>query len=193
MSLVTRAVAVASHAFFFREDDAFVSGTDQDGNPVGAGIAGQYFLPDPLDAGWIDVDIVEDWEDTITDEKKTPVWRAVPGSLIKDDEITTLQGIDFKMTCAKFTPFAAEAFYRTTAKLDNDSYQFDPLTGPPRKGWLMFQRYNHRNEAVLAGNIFTVCRVTGGMKGGNKGELVMPTFELTLLYSPLNTMGLGTP
>src|SRR5690242_440698 len=95
--LITRAIAVTAHAFAFREGDAFVTGTDQNGAPAGPGVAGQNLLPDPLDAGWIDLDIIEDWEDTITDEKKTPVWRGVPGSLIKDDEITTLQGIDFKM------------------------------------------------------------------------------------------------
>jgi hypothetical protein len=183
---ITRAQAITSHAFAFREGDAFVTGTDQNGAPLGAGPAGVNALPDPNDAGWIDLDTVEDWEDTITDEKKQPIWRGIPGNLVKEDEITTLQGLDIKMTTAKMTPFAVEAFYRTATKLNNNPAQFVPLSATPRKIWLMLQRYNHLNELIWAANLWVVARCHGGMKGG-KGELVMPTFEMTLLYSGCNT------
>jgi hypothetical protein len=193
--LPNKSIALTRHAKFFRENDALtVAGTGPGGpgtvaTPANAGVL---VLPDPADAVWIDFDTIEDYEDKITDEKKTPIWTGIPGSLVKEDEITTLQGMETTITTARLTALAMEAFYRPGANLSQASYQFAPLASPPRRGWFSFVDYDHNNVQTVVGNIFCVLRVAGGMKSG-KGELIMPQFTVTWLYSSLNTMGQGTP
>lgn len=188
-----KSLALTRHAKFFREGDALaLPGT----GPGGVGsvnlpaIAGVNVLPDPADAAWIDFDIIEDYEDKITDEKKTAVWQGIPGQLVKADEITTMQGMESVMTTSRLTSLAMEAFYRSNNNLSPESYQFAPLAVPPRRGWIAFVDYGQDNAQVVLGNIFCVLRVTGGMKSG-KGELIMPQFTATWLYSQLNTMAQG--
>lgn len=194
MSLINKSVALKRHAKFFRENDALaVAGTGINGPMTLAlpQVAGVNVLPDPTDGGWIDFDIIEDSEDKITDEKKTTIWQGVPGQLVKADEITTIQGMESVITTARLTPLAVEAFFRPNTELSEGSYQFVPLINPPRRGWFAFIDYDQSNVQTLVGNIFVVIRVTGGMKSG-KGEVIMPQFTVTWLYSPLNTMGMGT-
>jgi hypothetical protein len=193
--LINKSIALTRHALFFRENDPLAlagTGPGGPGTVVLPAVAGVNVLPDPADASWIDFDIIEDYEDKITDEKKTAIWRGIPGSLVKDDEITTMQGMDSVLTTARATPLAVEAFYRPNNNLGQASYQFAPLANAPRRGWFAFVDYDHNNVQVIVGNVFCVLRVTGGMKSG-KGELIMPQFTVTWLYSALNTMGQGTP
>lgn len=194
MSLINKSIALMRHAKFFRENDALAAagtGPNGPGTVTLPAIAGVNVLPDPTDGNWIDFDIIEDYEDKITDEKKTTIWQGIPGQLIKADEITTMQGMESVLTCARLTPLAMEAFYRPNAELGANNYQFVPLINPPRRGWFAFVDYDQNNAQTVVGNVFCVLRVTGGMKSG-KGELIMPQFTVTWLYSPLNTMGQGT-
>jgi hypothetical protein len=192
--LINKSIALTRHAKFFREGDALtVAGTGPDGvgtvaTPANAGVL---VLPDPADATWIDFDVIEDYEDKIVNEKKTQVRRGIPGTLILDDEITTVQDMETTLTTSRLTPLAIESFYRPTANLGQNDYQFSPLGSPPRRGWLAFIDYDHKNVQTIVGNVFCVLRVTGGMKSG-KGELIMPQFTIAWLYSPLNTMAQGT-
>lgn len=194
MSLINKNIALTRHAKFFRENDALaVAGT----GPGGAGtvvlpaVAGVNVLPDPTDGGWIDFDIIEDYEDKIVDEKKTTIWQGIPGQLMPGDEKTTMQAIESEITTYRITPLAVEAFYRPNVELGPASYQFAPLINPPRRGWFSFIDYDDGNVQTIVGNVFCVLRVTGGMKSG-KGELIQPKFTVKWLYSPLNTMGQGT-
>lgn len=194
MSLINKSIALMRHAKFFRENDALaVAGTGPNGAQTVAlpAVAGVNILPDPTDGGWIDFDIIEDYEDKITDEKKTTIWQGIPGQVIKADEITTQQGMESVLTTARLTPLAMEAMYRPTTELSETSYQFAPLLNPPRRGWFAFIDYDHDNIQTVLGNVFCVLRVTGGMKSG-KGEIIMPQFTVTWLYSSLNTMAQGT-
>lgn len=191
--MINKSIALMRHAKFFRENDALtVAGT----GPNGAGtvalpaVAGLLVLPDPTDTNWIDFDLIEDYEDKITDEKKTPIWQGVPGQLIKADEITTMQGMESVLTTERLTPLAIEAMYRPTTELSQATYQFAPLINPPRRGWFAFIDYDQNNVQTVVGNVFCVLRVTGGMKSG-KGEIIMPQFTVTWLYSTLNTMAQG--
>lgn len=194
--LINKTIAAMRHAVFFRENDALtaLAGTGPGGPGTVAlpASAGTLVLPDPNDVGWIDFDVIEDYEDKITDEKKTPTWRGIPGTIVKDDEITTMQGMETTLTTTRLSPLAMEAFYRPGNNLSQASYQFAPLASSPRKGWFSFVDYDHNNVQTVVGNVYCVLRVTGGMKSG-KGELIMPQFTVTWLYSPLNTMAQGTP
>lgn len=192
--MINKSIALMRHAKFFRENDALtaLAGT----GPNGPGtvnlpaVAGVNVLPDPADVGWIDFDLIKDYEDKITDEKKTAIWQGVPGQVFKADEITTMQAIETLLTTERLTPLAVEAFYRPSTELAQASYQFAPLINPPRRGWFAFIDYDHNNVQTLLGNIFCVLRVTGGMKSGT-GELILPQFTVTWLYSQLNTMAQG--
>lgn len=194
MSLINKSIALMRHAKFFRENDACAvaaTGPNGPGTVATPCVAGVNVLPDPTDGGWIDFDLIDDYEDKITDEKKTTIWRGIPGQNIKDDEITTLQGMESVLTTARLTPLAMEAFYRPQGELGAASYQFAPLINPPRRGWFAFIDYDHNNVQCVVGNVFCVLRVTGGMKSG-KGEILMPQYTVTWLYSQLNTMAQGT-
>ncbi len=194
MSLINKSIALMRHGKFFRENDALaVAGTGPNGPQTVAlpAVCGVNVLPDPTDAGWIDFDLIEDYEDKITDEKKTAIWQGVPGQLVKADEITTMQGMESVLTTERLAPLALEAFYRPNTELAPGSYQFVPLINPPRRGWFAFIDYDHNNIQTVVGNVFCVLRVTGGMKSG-KGEIIMPQFTVTWLFSQLNTMGQGT-
>jgi hypothetical protein len=177
MSLLTRTLALATHAFFFREGDAFAL--------PAPGVCGVNAKPDADDDSWIEPGTIESSEDAITDEEKKTVWKPVPGHLVKSDELTLKQGMDFKFTCNELSPLALEAFYRTSQKLDNASAFFNPLSAVPKKGWLKLQRYDHEDAEVLVADLWVRLRVTGGMKASG-GELSMPEFTGTLLYSQYN-------
>lgn len=181
--LVTREMAVGSHAWIFREGDAFTVPE--------AGTANANSLPGAEDAGWISTGNIEDWEDSITDEEEKAVWTPTPGHLVMSRLITTKQGMQFKFTTNQLTPIAIESFYRTDTKLDEDGYQFNPLSRVPRSVWLKIQRYSEEDNLVLAMDVFVQLKASGGMKGGG-GNLIMPEFTAKLLYSPLNTMAMGS-
>lgn len=191
--MINKSIALMRHAKFFRENDALtVAGTGPNGAMTVAlpAVAGVNALPDPTDMNWIDFDIIEDYEDKITDEKKTAIWAGIPGQVQKADEITTQQGMESVLTTARLSALAIEAFYRPNTELNNASYQFVPLINPPRRGWFAFIDYDHNNVQTVLGNVFCVLRVTNGMKSG-KGEIIMPQFTVTWLFSQLNTMAQG--
>lgn len=177
----TRTLALATHAFFFREGDAFLL-------PDPGGFCAVDAKPDADDVSWINPGTIEEAEDSITDEDEKAVWKPVPGHLVKSDLITLKQGLEFKFTTNEMSPLSLEAFYRTSQKLDEDSTQFNPLSAVPRKGWLKLQRYDHEDNETLVADLWVRLKITGGMKTG--ASLVMPEWTATLLYSSLNTVGI---
>ncbi len=194
MSLINKNIALTRHAKFFRENDALtVAGTGINGPMTLAlpQVAGVNVLPDPTDGSWIDFDTIEDFEDKIVNEKKTQIRVGIPGQLMLQDEKTTIQDMETVLTTARLTPLAVESFYRPGANLSPANYQFAPMQTPPRRGWLAFVDYDDANVQTIVGNVFCVLRVTGGWKSG-KGEIIMPQFTASWLYSPLNTMAQGT-
>lgn len=180
MPIPVATLAIATHAFFFREGDAFTVPS--------AGTCGVNAKPGAADPKWISLGTIENFEDAISDEEEKKVWAPTPGHLQVKDIITTKQGMTFKLTSNDLSPLAVEAFYRTSQKLDGTSTQFNPLSAVPRKGWLKLQRYDHNDILRFAIDLWVRLKVTGGIKGGN-GDLIMPEFEAELLYSSLNTAG----
>lgn len=178
MALPTATLALATHAFFFREGDAFTQPE--------AGTCARESKPGADDEAWLSLGTIETAEDSISDEEEKTVWAPVPGHLVKKDIITTKQGLTIKLTSNELTPLAVEAFYRTSQDLDSESDQFNPLSAVPRKGWLKLQRYDQDDVEQFVIDLWGRLKVTGGFKGGG-GELVAPEFEFETLYSTLNT------
>lgn len=174
--------AVGSHAWFFREGDAYIL--------PAPGFAGQEALPGPLDPAWIFSGDLESWEDTIAQDEEKEVRKPDPGVLVRKDIITIFQGMDIKLVTNSLTRLAMEAMYRSSTELSNVQTQFVPLSSPPRKYWLKLQRYTHENDLVFAADLWVRMKVKGGVKGGN-GELLMPEYECRVLASDLNTAAFG--
>lgn len=188
----TKAYAVASHAFLFREGDASIQGTTPTSglNAAGAGFGGALYLPKADEANWMGSGDLESWEDSMGQDEEKEVRRASLGTLVRKDIITIFQGMDFKFTTNDLPRLAVEAFYRTSTKLSDGQTQFVPLQIPPRKYWLMLQRYTHENMLIFSANLWVRMKMTGGIKGGG-GEIIMPEYTCRLLDSPLNTMAFG--
>ncbi len=181
-------MAIGAHLWFCREGDAFATGIDPDGGALGPGVVSAIAKPDADDAAWLPIDVVESWEDSIkTNEKevRTPVL----GILVRKRMITTSQDMDMKFTSGQVSPLSMELFYRSSAKLDDASTQFVPLSAAPRQGFLKGQRYSDGDVLIMAFDFWVRLMVTGGMKGGD-GVIVLPEFDAALLYSPHNTVGL---
>ncbi len=181
MSLTTRAMALATHAFFAREGDAFTT--------PAPGTVGRNDKPDADDDVWIEPGTIEESEDSIVDEDEVKLWKPSPGHLVPNDIITLKQGLQIKFTTNEMSPLAVEAFYRTSQLLDESSEVFNPLSSVPRKGWLKLQRYTERDEAQLVLDVWGRLKVTGGMKMG--GAIIKPEFEFYVLYSQYNVAGLS--
>src|SRR4051812_35340407 len=105
--------AVNSHAWFFREGDAYTL-------PAPGGNASALILPDPDDAGWIHMGDIEQWEDNFAQDEEKEVWKPKKGTLVRKKIITTKQALDFKLTTNDITRLAIEAFYRTNTKLSDE-------------------------------------------------------------------------
>jgi hypothetical protein len=170
--------AVGSHAWFFRENDAFTL--------PAPGFAGVSALPGPLDAGWIYAGDIETWEDHMAQDEEKEVRKPNPGVLVRKDIITIFQGLDIKLVTNSLTKLSMEAMYRSATQITADETQFVPLSATPARYWLMLQRYTHDNQPWFAANLWVRMKVTGGYKGGN-GELQMPEYTCRLLNSDLNT------
>jgi hypothetical protein len=170
----TKATILGSHAYFFRDGDAFTV-------PTG-GTAGRNALPDDADPAWIDVGaIMEAGVEKKADEKE--VWAPNPGKLALKDVLETKRDLTHKFTAQELSPFALEVIYGSEA-LNGTSTDFTALEGETKKGWLRIEQYDE-NDA-LTNTIYSYChlKVAGEVKMG--AELVSASFEARQLISPLN-------
>lgn len=182
MSLVIGPYAIGSHAWFFEEGAAY--------SLPDAGVAAVDALPGADDEGWKSLGDIETWEDSMATDEEKELWKPAPGHLVRKDIIPVKQAMNFKFVSNDLTPLAAGLFYRADSVLTPSSFQFNPLSGVPRKGWLKVQRYGQGDDLIISGDLWVRMKVTGGIKGGN-GEVIMPEFTALLLDSSLNTMALG--
>ena len=190
MGLISKAMAIGRHAFFFPEGRATTM-DNASGGVTSGDLAAVDKLPHPDDNGWIYSGVIEAWEDAIAEEESKTLWRPSPGHLVRDDIVTTKQALDFKLTTNQMSAFSAGLFYRAADVLGDADFQFVPLASVPKRFWMMFMDYSHEDVLILSGNVWGFTRVTGGQRGGN-GEIVMPELTQQMLYSALNTMALGS-
>lgn len=176
MALTQAPFVLGSHAFFFREGDAFTLPS--------AGTAGRTAKPGATDTGWIDLGIIEE-QNTERESEDITVFAPTPGRLRKYDIIEVKDAMKVTFTGAELGPVAIEILYKTLA-LTSASTQFNPLEGQTKKGWLKIQQYDQNDAQRLVLDVFGRLKVTGGIKAGG-GELAKVQYEFEVLHSTLNT------
>src|SRR5437867_13369495 len=132
MGLSIAPYVLGSHAFFFRDGDAYTV--------PGAGTASRTAKPGATDPQWIYLGIIEEASDQLEDNE-IEVYAPSPGRLRLWDIINTKDKLGFKFTTSELGPLALETLYRTLP-LTSASTQFNPLEGNTKKGWLKLQRYD---------------------------------------------------
>lgn len=176
MSLSIAPYIIGTHAFFFRNGDAYTV--------PGAGTCGRESKPGAADPAWIDLGVIEESSDNL-DDSKIEVYRPGPGRLRLWDVLSTKDKLMVKFTCSELGPLAVETLYRTLA-LTEASSQFNPLEGVVKKGWLKIQRYDQADAQRVILDLFVMLSISGDLNFGG-GELVKPQFEAMVLHSTLNT------
>ena len=182
MGLVLGVYSLGKHAWVFRDGDPFTV--------PAPGTAGAESKPDATDPAYIDIGAIEDWEDDVSGGQDQEVWRPSPGRLVLKDVLEIKAKFMCKFTTGDLSPFALEAFYRTSQKLTSASTQFNPMSAKLRKVWFHTQLYDQDDNLRLSLDLYGRIKVTGGIKS-NEGALLKPTWELLVLYSSLATAALA--
>ena len=176
MALTKDTYVIGTHAYFQLEGAAFTS-------PV-AGVVGRESKPDASDTGWIDLGVIEDAEDNLTDTE-IEVYKASPGRLRLYDVINVKDKLTIKVTCKELSPLAVQTLYRCQP-LTPTSTQFNPLGGKSVKGWLKIQRYDQNDQQRMIMDVYVRLKVSSAVKFG--GDALAETeFEALVLQSTQNT------
>ena len=110
------------------------AGLDVNGGPLAAGVVSNAAIPVANDPSWVDMGVIEEWEDELKDEEKE-TWAPSPGHLVRSRVIVTKQSLTCKLTTNQLTALAVETFYRSAA-LTPASFQFNPLSNVPKDGFM---------------------------------------------------------
>ena len=182
MSLILGSYALGKHVFFYRDGDVIT--TPAAGSAAGA--SSRTNKPDATDPLFIDLGAIADWSDEIKSLGDEKIMVPSPGRMQLKDIIEKGAEATFKLTTEEIQALAFEVFYRTSAKLTSAGGQFNPLSAPPRKGWLHVELYDQNNAFVMSLDVYGLLRITGGM-ASKEGAVVKPAWEFNVLYSTLNT------
>lgn len=175
MALTTGARIVSSHAWFFREGDAFTVPSP--------GTCGRESKPGADDTAWVDVGI-------ITDLKVAPQrevherWIPAPGQKRLYDVLESKKQIKITFTTDEMSPLAIEHLFQTD-KLGESSTQYNPLEGTTKRGWLKVQQYDHTDTLVNVIDVY-VHLVIEQETDFADGPVTF-TFTANVLHSSLNT------
>ena len=181
--LVLGVYSLGKHVWFVRDGDAFTQ--------PAPGVTSRLALPDAADAAWIDLGVIESWEDDYSGGQDLEVWRPSPGHLELYESREIKAKLTHKFTTGEVGPLAHEVFYRAAQKLTEASAQFNPGSGTLRSGWLHQQLYDAQTDALVSSyDVYGRIKITGGMDSKD-GSIVKPNWEFLKLYSPYNTAGLG--
>ncbi len=185
MSFVKESYAIGSHCFLLREGDTFsiAAAGSNAANPVSASNVPATTTPE-----WIDLGVIEEWEDKPTSEEKR-LYRPSPGQLVPKDVITTKQDLKFTFKSNELSVIAHQLLYRTQTLAAGAAY-FNPLAGVPPRGFLLLQRYDQYNVLHQVALLWVRIKLTGGMKSGD-GNVIMPEYEADLLYNANNIVTLS--
>ena len=176
-----QSTALGRHVYFFREGDAITIPA------VGcaAGAATRTNKPDATDPAYIDLQVVDDWQDEIKSMGDEKIWAPSPGRLqLYDIQETGAEGM-FKFSTPVLQGLGVEIFYRNSVALTSAGGTFVPMSGPPRKGWIHTELYDNNNNLGWSLDVYVLLRITGGI-ASKEGAILRPQFEANVLYSAQN-------
>lgn len=165
---------LGSHAFFFREGDAYTVPS--------SGTCSRTTKPGPTDTGWIDFGVISGFDIDAQSELKEK-YAPVPGRLVLYDVHETKRKIAIKFKAEQLSPLAWELMLRTLA-LSSASTQYNPEEGVVKKGWLKFQQYDQDNTLVNTTDVWVHLKAKGQPLGNDTTEVDV---EALVLHSTLNT------
>ncbi len=169
---------IGSHAWFFREGDAFAVPA-----PGVCGAESKPGIEPDFDAGWIDLGAIESADPTMGQEE-FKLWKPAPGRLVLKDIPENKQELSYKIVTNDVGPLAIEVFYRATQKVGGAQLQFNPLSAPSRRGWMHLQKYNSGDGLWLTLDLYSRLRINTLKMDGTPTK---PEWDLYVLYSSLNT------
>lgn len=148
-------------------------------------------MPDPDDAGWVDLKSVESFEGSRANPVDVQVYDSEIGSKQLLNELELGGDIQYKFTTNILTAFAIGLFFRSAQPLTAGDYQFNPNQKTSPRGWMIMVNRDQDGTQILAVNWWGKMKFTGTLKGG-AGEVVKPELTFMLLKNNLNTQSLGT-
>jgi hypothetical protein len=175
MAFTLQPYVIGTHALFFRDGDTYTVPS--------AGTASRIAKPGPTDTGWMDMGIIEEASDNLTDNE-IKIFAATPGRQRLYDIINVKDELVIKFTTSEVGLIHIETLYRTN-KLSTGTDQFNPLEGSTKKGWLKLQRYDQRDASRLVMDVFCRLKIASDVGMGG-GDLTKPQFEAAVLHSVLN-------
>ncbi|MDB6017667.1 MAG: hypothetical protein JWR19_2156 [Pedosphaera sp.] len=172
-------VIIGSHLYFVREGDVFTV--------PGAGVAGRNAKPGATDTSWIDLGIIKDCGVTPTREERE-IFAPTPGQIRLYDVIETKRKLEYKIALQEMSPLVWELLFGTLP-LTLASTQYNPLSGPTKKGWLKLQQY--KQDDTLFNTVDSYCQliVDGEVKFDD--NVIAVNLTARQLHSTLNTGALA--
>jgi len=169
-------VAVRSHIWIARAGVAF--------SQPAPGTVGQESKPHSEDSAWFSPGKIENFQINRSSDL-IEIFVPAPGRLVRHKVIDIKKVLDIQFTGLELGPLAMELGLDSTP-LSTSSTQFNPGSGGEKEFWLKAQSYNHRDQQILAADLWGHLRLTGGLNLGSD-ELVKPEYELKVCFSTLNT------
>jgi hypothetical protein len=148
-------------------------------------------MPDPDDAGWVDLKSIEAWEGSRQNPTDVKIYDSRIGRKVLKDELELGGDIEYKFTTNFLTAFATGLFFRSAAPLTPNSFQFNPDQKTSPRGWMIMNNRDQDGTQILAANWWGKMKFTGTLKGG-AGEVIKPELTFMLFQNDLNTQALGT-
>jgi len=179
MSLITEALILGSHAFFFREDAAYTVPS--------AGTCAAEAKPGASDPAWINLGPVTGAEVSEAAGDAVEQWAPLPGALRRKNIFRTKEKLDIDLTVNEVTPLALQAIFRTEVLSGSSGETANPLEGSTIRGWLKLQLYDANDALRFALDLWCELRVNGAVSL-DPSKLLEVKFSAAGLYSSANQL-----
>jgi len=179
MGLITEAMLLGSHAFFFREASVYTVPS--------AGTCAAESKPGAADPAWINLGPITAAEVAEAAGEVVEQWAPLPGRLRRKNIFRTKEKLDLDLTVNEVTPLALQAIFRTEALAGSDAEVTNPLEGTTLRGWLKLQLYDQADDLRFALDQWCELRVNGAVSI-DPGKLLEVKFSASGLYSSANQL-----
>ena len=183
MALPTTSYAVGKHAFFFRDGDTITIPAAGTGSSAGA--SGRNNKPDPTDPKYNDLGAIADWEHMIKTMGDEKILKPSPGLMQLYNIVEKGAEGMIKFTLEEISALSLELMYRTSQKLTSAGGVYNPISAPPRTGWLHTELYDQNNNFFANLDVYGMLRMTGGFSS-KEGSILKPNLEFNIFWNTLN-------